>query len=625
MTLPQSTRLTKKLDTLLKRTDYNKVAIVFSLCIFLFGLALSIFRDTGVDENIYLRESMIMSELLRKGEWFGNYAVGLHGFIFKLPVALIYLVTGPSVIVATLFTLLLASLSCWLMYRILNKHLQLGGWAIAGIFLLATGFQFIQTTPTFLREIPVLLSVLLFIEAVLSRKNKWIIGLFLLLVLDAKEYVFYMLFPAYAIWIILDEYLSGETNKLTIVKTVLTRLIAGFTPSIVFLILMFFTSVIPINMYNAMLWGLTEGGFSYQLRHFGSELATLNLIEISAKSIFQFPVSENIPTILQHILSTINLLLSYIGKLLYPRTFSFLSIPKVITIPSFMMSLHLFRQWKRANKSSLLILPLVFWSYLAVFILRASMGRYLFPISSIIVIFFILFIREGIKNQELFKKTILITSFMLILGFFFEIDFILIKIVINTILMLALIVLYKLHRKQSPLLPLANLLIVVLFGITTATVSLTFSYLRGQVGNWLKWGPNRECTEVLSHFEIEENIYINDAGWGQLPFFYRKDLDFKPEWGWTLKDIVPKKHMLKRKTPGNTFYLSFEDTSNLKTQAQVNSIDKLALVTSEIPEEPFLIQEHLESLKAQDWLTLTQTVHLKNKTLYIFSISHNNH
>src|SRR3989304_6258119 len=92
--------------------------ILFIILVSIFNLVtIFFFRAAYSDEVHYLKETLLMSELLKKGEWIGNYGVGLHGFLFKLPVALIFILTGPSVLAATLFNFFLSMRMLFFIYK----------------------------------------------------------------------------------------------------------------------------------------------------------------------------------------------------------------------------------------------------------------------------------------------------------------------------------------------------------------------------------------------------------------------------------------------------------------------------------------------------------------------------
>jgi len=131
-----------------------------------------------------------MSRLIKEGLWIGNYGVGVHGFLFKLPVALIYLLTGPSIFVATAFHVILACVSAYIFYKILKDNLKLKKWSLIGLLLFITNFQFMSYSITFHRETPILFALLLFTKLYLDKKSLLVQSLAILLILDAKEYVF---------------------------------------------------------------------------------------------------------------------------------------------------------------------------------------------------------------------------------------------------------------------------------------------------------------------------------------------------------------------------------------------------------------------------------------------------
>lgn len=587
--------------------------------VILLGMWVSIFRDTVADENIYLRETMVMSDLLGKGEWFGNHAVGVHGFLFKLPVALLFLVTGPSIFAATVFHVFLSVCMCWILYRMLGKHPGLKGWALVGTFLFAAGFDFIKMTPTYYREIPVTFALLVFIYVIVSGKSKILAGLALLLILDAKEYVFFMVAPAYLVWIFIRGYLLREKKGwMDVVKEIGILLVTGFLPSLLYLILMFCTGVIPVNMFLAVILGLVEKGMAWNASHFSLESATANRISGNAEEIAGFSalaVSRNFPSAL---VTVVDALIAYFGKLIYPRSFSFISIPKIVIVPSFFMSIRKAGDWLKAKKINLLILPLVMWSFLFIFIMRASYGRYLFPLSFVAVIFFLSFLAEGLTDRKFFLKVFWVTIFFAICGMFFEEDFVMIKILLNVLLFAGLYICSVLHQRDSRSGEMFSRSFVFILGCVMSVVAVYFLILNGQVSRAVKWGRYRECGDVMSQFEVDDIVWINDFGWDQLPLFFREDMENEPEWKWALKPGIPKKEILYNPGDNSTYYFKWEDIALFQKEVAARSINKVGFVRSTIPES--LISDHgqLEILKEQDWLNLIDVVELQNKELYIF-------
>ncbi len=116
--------------------------------------------------------------------------------------------------------------------------------------------------------------------------------------------------------------------------------------------------------------------------------------------------------------------MSYIGKVLYPRSFSFISIPKMIFFPAFLTSILLFTRFFKKRDYTFLSFALILWSYILVFVLRASFDRYLFPILPVVVYFFVIFIRDLVKERKKFLFVLGITTVLAFLGLFFEVDYI---------------------------------------------------------------------------------------------------------------------------------------------------------------------------------------------------------
>ena len=157
----------------------NRLAIGI-LLLFLFAyLFLAVFRAPTADETLYLLETLLMSKLISNGEWIGNYGVGVHGFLFKLPVALLFLVTGPSIFVATVFNIFLWVGAGWLFYKSLCRFFENRWWALAGLFLFFASLD-PRLAPTFLREHALILCTVLLIGAVLDRRKGWLIGLYVM-------------------------------------------------------------------------------------------------------------------------------------------------------------------------------------------------------------------------------------------------------------------------------------------------------------------------------------------------------------------------------------------------------------------------------------------------------------
>lgn len=625
-----------KITKFLKSIDTDKLALGVIIAVFILLTILSFTRNSIKDENLYLRETVVMSEVLKSGEWFGNHGVGVHGFVFKLPIALIFMFTGPNVIIPTLFTLLLSLLTAFLFFKILREHFKFNGWALAGLLLFIMSFEFIRTTPTYLRDIPALFTVLLFIYYFLKKKSSWILGLIFLLMMDAKEHVFYMIGLGYGFWIMLNGYMS-YSNWVHKIQYMVVEGFKVFFPVLVYQYLMFFTGIVPINMFNASILGLIDTGTDWAKKNFNVNVATSNLIadeasrdiyQISTESIKERLSSSPAPKLtiwspIEVIIEWINTALRYIGKVSYPRSFSFISIPKIVIAPALIASIFMFikwiKNWKKYNLKVMLVM--ILWAYLFIYVFRSSHGRYLLSIIPVVTIFYVIFLRDLLYNTKTTRWILLITCLYILLGLYFEITFVWQKALLEVFLMLQLIFLMHLHSWKSKLVHLFSLIYVVTLGLITTGTSLIFSMQLGQLSEYTKWGSSHQVEKVVKQFERDDKIILNQIGWDVLPNAYRYDMSVQPEWKWKLKDSLPKKDLLIIPPEPNTYVMHFGNVTSLYKFVVENDIDKVGIIKSHLPDHPFLMQNLIPTLEQRRWSTLEKIVPLKNASLYIFKMN----
>ncbi len=259
------------------RIDKTHYPIIIALSVLILGFLLSIPRYAFGDETFYLAETAIIYDCIRNFEWFGNQPVGLHGFLFKLPVALAFLVTEPSIFVATAFNVILSAVSAVLCYKLFLKIFHSEHWSAAGTLLTVSSYYFILTIPTFLRDIPGLFALLLlFISVFAVRKKSLLQGFLLLLLLDAKEYLFFMSVPPllayYALPLLRKKDVFLPRTWLSIIKNYSLLLL----PSLIFIYLMLWTSLVPLNNFVGYILGFTTRGLTYTFRDFSIATATEN-------------------------------------------------------------------------------------------------------------------------------------------------------------------------------------------------------------------------------------------------------------------------------------------------------------------------------------------------------------
>ncbi len=262
-----------------------------ALFVLLYGLIFSIPRYAYGDETHYLLETALIADCIRHLNWFGNELVGMHGFLFKIPVAVVFIVTGPNILVPTLFNVLLASASAFLCHSLFMKILKSPRWSLAATLMTVTSYYFVLTVPSFLRDIPGLFVLLLLIHAILDRKKAWIIGLFLLLLLDAKEYLFFIAFPSYILLMGAEFIRSKENWNLKGALCLSNNMLLAFIPSAAFIFLMMATPVIPLNNFVGYIMGFTSKGIWYTLKDFSIATATENFHQ-KGKKIVELDIDE---------------------------------------------------------------------------------------------------------------------------------------------------------------------------------------------------------------------------------------------------------------------------------------------------------------------------------------------
>ncbi|GEM_PF-2027775 len=253
------------------------VAWAFPLLALGLGLLLCIPRYPTPDEPWYLQDISTIAHTLAAGHWIGNENVGWHGFMFKIPPALALLVTGPSLFVVTAVYVLYGVVVCWLMQRLLRRYVAAVPLIVCGMWLIVTSRHFLLSLATVLCEMPATLAALLVFLAVATRANRWLLGMALALVLDAKEGVFFAFAPAVLVWMLLDEWWTGmDAAPRVRVRRMAARVTAGFLPACALLVLMFCSGLVPLNMRNANILGLTTSGLHDMGFNFNPRLAAIN-------------------------------------------------------------------------------------------------------------------------------------------------------------------------------------------------------------------------------------------------------------------------------------------------------------------------------------------------------------
>ena len=133
-------------------------------------------------------------------------------------------------------------------------------------------------------------------------------------------------------------------------------------------------------------------------------------------------------------------------------------------------------------------------------------------------------------------------------------------------------------------------------------------------------GNDYEVRKVIKLFDNSEKILMNDPGWDILVKVYRDDNRYDPEWKWKLNKWVPRQSGLKMFEKLDSFVISGKTIEADRTRIINSGIDKVVLAVSTVEGNPFIHQDRLESYLEADWLSLRDTVDLKNKIIYIFEV-----
>lgn len=584
------------------------------LCFFAF------FRDMMNDEFLYFNETYLISELFKAGEWIGAYGVGVHGFLFKIPPALIFLLTGPSVTVVTVYHIILAVLVAILSYKLFSHVLKEKTYGILATAILLSNFHFFLTPTTYLREVPSILVVLILLNHIIrkGREKNFILSLLFLLLLDVKEYVFVIFALFYVVWLFID---SKEDKFLARVWDVIKQSFVIFLPSLAWIVLMFTTHVIPVNMFLASIIGLKDNTFGYLLSHFDIENSTHNALE-GGRDMPLILIKDIWSPLTQFLCNMTNIVLSYIGKILYPRVFSFLSIPKVVIFPvvvSAILTLKNFiiskKKKEKTELRNLALLSMLLLTWLTIYILRASHGRYLLPVVPAIAgIYLYLLFKQKLNIKQ--KKVIIIGTILYVsAGVYFETNYVLPKVLLEySILTLFLTTFLKPHLEF-----VKYLLISLLVAGSMATAVL-FSYVQGQVYGYKNLGVNRNAYEISTLLPDEGMYWINTPRNLPLILVYNGETYLKPEWKWRLHEIVPIRDSLK--TYGERQALSFavKDLKTFRKNIKKYHIEEVFMIITEVEYEAYPDQEYLEPFMSQTWLEFKEKVEYKGMVVYIFKV-----
>ena len=627
--------------------NLRRAPTILALITLVGGLFLATMRDARRDENLYLMESAIMADCIRSGEWFGNEAVGVHGFLFKVPAALLFLLIGKSVYAATAVNVLISAITVLVACRFFRRILKNDGWVLVAGLLLLVNFQVVKLTPSYTRDIPSMLCLLLIADAMLRRRHHWWIGILLVLLLDTKEYVFFLIMPSYGLWIVIDECDRRAGRPIvSLFRGILTRGIAAGLPAMVYLVLMFCTSVVPLNMFAASALGLGAGGFDNHAFHrFNVGAATKNnwkrggeivKLEEEKRRIEERKRKHQQTTRDPHDWSAQSkvthsekdgpavILVRYLGKLMYPNLFSLDGIPKAMALPALMMSISLFRR-RRDDDDGWAPICVMTWGFVLFLFLVASLPRYMVPIFPFLILLYVQFLREGLTRGWWTSCVVIAATAYGVAGIFHHSGGHVHRFVFNVLLGLATAAAAIAATRcwRSSWLATAGVVALICGTCLTAVSRYSMGHRKAQVWNHMTFGYNIELKTILQEFGPHDRFWLHDVEWRELLHFYTGQRPATPEWNGPLKDWVPKKHLLHRYDDQRAYNFWWtDDGKDFRNQLAAHRIDRVGLVVSHVKKRKFYpYQEYLWWFKQVPWLEFEKEVPLKNKSLYLFRYS----
>lgn len=609
------------------------------------------------DEKEYIMETAIIFDQISSGHWFGNDWVGTHGFLFKILGAFLWMIFGKSVFILTLMHVFLAAATMVLLFRFAEFWFKDVLKSLCVCMLFFTGFYFQISLPSYLREIPVLFSFVLFLNVISKSRNYYIWGVCLLLILEAKEHVFFQILPGIIFGVAWHEFIIARAHGWgMLVASIIRQMGKLLIVPVLWVVMMLCTPLIPPNLYVIAILGLRDSNNSYYI-DFKPQAATLNtatggrnMPQINVNSLRQRLIqylesfltdkesvhdslaSEGKQGIsLTHqsfiyfvkaalwILEGINILLLYLGKFAYPRTFSFVSIPLFIMIPVIYYVFSRMTKGGISRPDPQLIYHFIFCTFLLSYFLRLSHGRYLLAISPLIYIYFV-----ELLFQKVVKKWVWAVVISLVfLGYYFEVSMAVPKLIMGLVLSLMVLFLHQFTFNASAY---RALCVTFCMGFSSLAflISLCASYVLedGQLHQFKKWGYNYEVDIIMSHFEPGTPYWINSFLPLELamknPYMLNQ---LKNEYG--IRPYVPKSRWMKNyEVLGDSYRHGFgwENSDEFYEKLVTHRIRHIGLLYSDVEGELFYRQEAVPELLGDERFILIKKINLKNKQLYIFEI-----
>ena len=610
------------------RSNCDKIALLFCILYFTVNaLLLLCFRDCRGDEILYLCESNLIASKLAAFEWFGNEPVGVHGFLPKLPVALLFIMFGPSIYAATILNVFYAAASCFAFYFLAAKILGTRRMAVCAMFLLAFSIHFIEIAQHFLMDTPAFLFCLLIMLELSRRERIWRISLLFLALVLTKEYIFIIYAFFFALWSLIP--VLRETfapirpkERFLSIARYLRRMTIVFWPSALYSVMMVTTSLFPLNSEQIEFMMLTETNPTARLR----PLAATDSVVTSDKYNIQSGYCVNNPRTSGNFIKT-----ATIYTIGYAYILKFLNIFSISGGESLFLSASVFSllclAWRNtsAKRSAFCFLKpgkaflvisgligvLIFW-------LNACNPRHFVIIYPQIIL--------GLCMGLLWLRT---TSWK------WRIPFLLLSL-ISTCIGLASRTKLGLQIIGESTIFLVTLLPALILPVkkinrnpiicppllAMALLSAFSSYLglfEGQIANSIKYGKNRETGKIASLFTPSDKVVFSDFQNSLLIYFFRGDYFMSAIYNnYKLSPLVIRRNELKSRMSDRTFTLDGyhkPSSSSLKSAFIDQNADYLCIPALE---GVLFGQSLAQTFLSDPDLKLDRKVQMKNKQIYIF-------
>lgn len=201
------------------------------------------------DEWGYFHDTIIISQFIENFKWFGNEMVGMHGFLFKIPPALALIITGPTIYIPMIFHSILSVVSVVLFYKIALQLFQSDKWAFLSTLVFLSSSLFLIYSFSYLRESPSIFTILLLVYLIIKNYHIAIIGLSLLLVFDAKEYVGFLILSGLSVFYLFLIFVESNGISFKFFYKYFVKIIVLIIPVFVYFLLMYTSSIVPENSF----------------------------------------------------------------------------------------------------------------------------------------------------------------------------------------------------------------------------------------------------------------------------------------------------------------------------------------------------------------------------------------